>query len=247
MGIVKTKTSMKERGLPAGERVEAHLRKAIYAGTLRPRQRIIEEDLARELKVSRGPVREALLRLERDGLVVTTSRRGTFIRDISFTEIGVVFRMRAKLEGLCARYMRENASVDPAALLEPVLNKLKAAADKNSEERFFHADMDLHRTIWKASHQPLLYGTLNLVMNPYIFMIARAYSSQVPMGRRFEHHERYVKMLLKTPISRIEEDVERYFSEVFTQTFERISPFPAFALHGWSGDSKDGNGTRQSR
>src|SRR6266700_1173413 len=157
-----------ERGISASKRVETHLRHAIHAGKLRPRQRIIEEDLARELKVSRGPVREALLRLERDGLVVTTSRRGTFIRDISFTEIGVVFRMRAKLEGLCARYMREDASVDPSILLEPVLTKLKVAAEKNSEERFFHADMELHRTIWKASKQPLLYGTLDLVMNPYI-------------------------------------------------------------------------------
>ena len=246
MGSPKTSTAKKERE-PAGERVEAHLRKAIYAGTLRPRQRIIEEDLARELKVSRGPVREALLRLERDGLVVTTSRRGTFIRDISPAEIGVVFRMRAKLEGLCARYMREDPSFDPSTVLEPVLKRLKAATDKNSEERFFHADMDLHRTIWKASNQPLLYGTLNQVMNPYIFMIARAYSSQVPMGRRLEHHERYVKMLLRTPIAKIEEEVERYFSEVYTQTFDRILPFPPFALHGWSSKSKDGSATRQSR
>jgi len=247
MGTPKTKTAKKERGLSAGERVEAHLRKAIYAGTLRPRQRIIEEDLARELEVSRGPVREALLRLERDGLVVTTSRRGTFIHDISPTEIGVVFRMRSKLEGLCARYMREDSSIDPLTLLEPVLKRLKAAAEKNSEERFFHADMELHRTIWKASNQPLLYHTLNRVMNPYIFMIARAYSSQVAMGRRFEHHERYVKMLTKTPVARIEEEVERYFSEVYTQTFDRMSPFPAFALHGWPVDSRDGSATRKSR
>jgi len=247
MGTAKTKSSKKERGLPAGERVEAHLRKAIYAGTLRPRQRIIEEDLARELKVSRGPVREALLRLERDGLVTTTSRRGTFIRDISLTEIGVIFRMRAKLEGLCARYMREDASVDPSNLLDPVLRRLKAAAEKNSEERFFQADMELHRTIWKASNQPLLYVTLNLVMNPYIFMIARTYSSQVAIRSRFEHHERYVKMLLKTPVARIEEEVERYFSAMYTQTFDRISPFPALGFHGWSGDSENGSVARKSR
>jgi len=62
-----------------------------HAGKLRPWQRIIEEDLARELDVSRGPIREALLRLERDGFVVTTSRRGTFIRNISPAEIGVLF------------------------------------------------------------------------------------------------------------------------------------------------------------
>ena len=78
------KVHSKKKAVPLSQVVETHLRKAIHAGKLRPRQRIIEEDLAAELKVSRGPVREALLRLERDGLVMTTSRRGTFIRDISW-------------------------------------------------------------------------------------------------------------------------------------------------------------------
>src|SRR6201997_2972350 len=127
----KNKSAKTDRGISASKRVEAHLRKAIHAGKLRPRQRIIEEDLAQELHVSRGPVREALLRLERDGLVVTTSRRGTFIRDISLTEIEVIFRMRAKLESLCARYMRENTNIDPAEVLGRAFKKLKAAADKH--------------------------------------------------------------------------------------------------------------------
>src|SRR5438067_4711728 len=134
-----------ERGISASKRVETHLRHAIHAGKLRPRQRIIEEDLAQELKVSRGPVREALLRLERDGLVVTTSRRGTFIRDISLAEIDVIFRMRAKLEALCVHYMRANTAVDPTPLLLGALKKVSAAAAKNSDEQFFRADMELHR------------------------------------------------------------------------------------------------------
>src|ERR1700690_1900178 len=123
MRTSKTNSTKPDRGVSASKRVEAHLRRAIHAGKLRPRQRIIKEDLARELKVSRGPVREALLRLERDGLVVTTSRRGTFIRDVSLAEIGVIFRMRAKLEGLCVRYMRDNPAVDAPDLLSKALKK----------------------------------------------------------------------------------------------------------------------------
>jgi DNA-binding GntR family transcriptional regulator len=61
MRTKKTHPAKPERGVSASKRVEAHLRHAIHAGKLRPRQRIIEEDLAHELKVSRGPVREALL------------------------------------------------------------------------------------------------------------------------------------------------------------------------------------------
>ena len=232
----KSKSAKTDRGISASKRVEAHLRKAIHAGKLRPRQRIIEEDLAQELEVSRGPVREALLRLERDGLVVTTSRRGTFIRDISLAEIGVIFRMRAKLEGLCVHYMRENSAIDCAELLNRALKKLKAAAAKNSEEQFFQADMELHRTIWKAANQPLLYRTLNLLMNPYIFIIARAFSSRISLANRRENHEQYVRMVLKTPLDKIEDEVERYFSGLHARVFEQSSVLSGFGDGHWTDD-----------
>jgi DNA-binding GntR family transcriptional regulator len=239
MRTSKTRPEKTERGVSASKRVEAHLRHAIHAGKLRPRQRIIEEDLAQELKVSRGPVREAVLRLERDGLVVTTSRRGTFIRDISLNEIGVIFRMRAKLEGLCVRYMRENSSVDSAALLNRAVKKLKAAAAKNNEEQFFNADMELHRTIWKAANQPLLYRTLNVLMNPYIFIIARGYSSRIPLANRRDNHEQYVRMVLKTPLDKIESEVERYFDGLYSRIFDQRSVFPGFATDHWTNDFAD--------
>ena len=234
MPTSKKLIAQKDRGVSASKKVEAHLRKAIHAGKLRPRQRIIEEDLARELQVSRGPVREALLRLERDGLVVTTSRRGTFIRDISLAEIGVIFRMRAKLEGLCVRYMRENSSINSSDLLNRALKKLKTAAARGNEEQFFDADMELHRTIWKASNQPLLYRTLNLLMNPYIFIIARAYSSRIPLANRRDNHEQYVRMVLRTPLDKIEDEVERYFAGLYTRTFDHGAAFAGFATGDWT-------------
>ncbi len=229
-------TVKKQDRISPSKRVEAHLRKAIHAGKLRPRQRIIEEDLAKELKVSRGPVREAILRLERDGLVMTTSRRGTFIHDISWAEIDVIFRMRAKLESLCVRYMRENSAIDPAAVLNQALKRLNSAAAKNSEELFFRADMELHRTIWHAANKPLLYRTLNLIMNPYIFIIARAYSSRFPIKARRENHEEYVRIVLQTPIDKIEQEVESYFRKLHSNLFGQSTPFADFAANDWAGE-----------
>lgn len=232
-------TRSTKRAVPLSQRVESHLREAIHAGKLRPRHRIIEKDLAAELHVSRGPVREALLRLERDGLVVTTSRRGTFIRDISMAEIGVIFRMRAKLEGLCVRYMRENSAIRHDEALRSSLKKLKAATAAGSEEEFFLADMELHRTIWKAAHQPLLYRTLNTMMNPYIFIIARVYSSRLPLVNRRDNHERYVRLVLKTPLARVEQEVERYFEELYSTFFHPTSAFPSFATDDWTHGNSD--------
>src|ERR1700760_3147212 len=114
----------------ATERVEEHIRQAIYRGALKPRERIIEEDVANQLKCSRGPVREAFLRLERDGLIVTVARRGTFIRDISASSIEVIFSMRSKLEALCVRYLREELTDETEKLLRDALKQMKAAAVK---------------------------------------------------------------------------------------------------------------------
>ena len=237
MGTQKTRST--KRAVPLSQRVEAHLRKAIHTGKLRPRQRIIEEDLAAELKVSRGPVREALSRLERDGLLVTTSRRGTFIRDVSLAEIGVIFRMRAKLEGLCVRYMRENSAINQEETLRASLQKLKAAPANNSEEAFFLADMEIHRTIWKAAHQPLLYRTLDTMMSPYIFIFARIYSSRVPLVSRRDNHERYVRLVLKTPVDRVEQEVEQYFEELYSAFFHPATLFPSFSPDHWPHGNSD--------
>jgi DNA-binding GntR family transcriptional regulator len=88
--------------------------------------------------------------------------------------------------------------------------------------------MELHRTIWKAANQPLLYRTLNLLMNPYIFIIARAYSSRIPLANRCDNHEQYVRMVLRTPLDKIEDEVERYFGGLYTRIFEHGSSFPGF-------------------
>jgi DNA-binding GntR family transcriptional regulator len=132
--------------------------------------------------------------------------------------------------------MRENPSIDPPELLNRALKKLKTAAAKSNEEQFFQADMELHRTIWKASNQPLLYRTLNLLMNPYIFIIARAYSSRIPLANRRESHEQYVRMVLKTPLDKIEDEVERYFGGLYTRTFDQSAAFPSFATGDWTDD-----------
>ena len=121
-----------------------------------------------------------------------------------------------------------------SAGLNQALKKLKTATTKNSEEMFFQGDMELHRTIWKAANQPLLYRTLNLVMNPYIFIIARSYSSRLALTTRRDNHELYVRMILKTPLDKIEEEVEHYFEGLYSKTFDRSFPFPALGNEHWS-------------
>jgi DNA-binding GntR family transcriptional regulator len=202
--------------ISTSQKVEAFIRNAIYRGQLKPRERLIEDDIADRLACSRGPVREAVLRLERDGLIAITPRRGTFIRDLSPDEVEVVFSIRGKLEGLCVRYMRKDFTDAKKAALMKALDAMKAAAASQDSERFLQADMRLHRTIWNLSGKQHLYRTLNTAMNPLFFIVARAYSSGLGTDEQsYKNHKSYVSMIIETPIARVERDVERYFSTLY--------------------------------
>jgi DNA-binding GntR family transcriptional regulator len=223
------KKVQEERAVSTSQKVESFIRRAIYDGRLKPRERIIEDDIARELGCSRGPVREAVLRLERDGMIVITPRRGTFIRDITPEEIEVAFGVRGKLEGLCVRYMREDMTPEKERAILKCLKALKAAASSHDQKEFFQADMRLHSTIWKQSGKLQLYRILNFVMNPLFFMIARTYTVQLsPLEASSANHERYVTMILTTPIPYVERKVEKYWGDLYRQlnatVFHRSAP-----------------------
>ncbi|HWB97348.1 MAG TPA: GntR family transcriptional regulator [Bryobacteraceae bacterium] len=222
-------TGQREGLVSTSQKVETFIRNAIYQGRLKPRERLIEDDIAKQLGCSRGPVREAVLRLERDGMIVITPRRGTFIRDISPDEVEVVFSVRGKLEGLCVRYMREDFTPEKKALVKKALEAMKSAAAAKDDERFLKADMRLHRTIWKLSGKQHLYRTLNYIMNPLFFMVAREYSSRLnSVEQSYRTHESYVQTILTVPIGRVEREVERYFSNLYKDlnkaVFHRSAP-----------------------
>ena len=129
--------------------------------------------------------------------------------------IDVVFRIRGKLEGLSVRYLRENNNPKDEAVLRECLRAMKTAAAKVDEERFLQADMKLHQTIWKLSGKQQLYRTLNFIMNPLFFIIARAYSFQLnPIDESYANHAAYVETILSVPIHRVEREVEKHFQEL---------------------------------
>jgi DNA-binding GntR family transcriptional regulator len=228
--IDKMKTpSRKVSPVSTSQKVENFIRSAIYEGRLKPRERLIEDDIARQLGCSRGPLREAVLRLERDGLVVITPRRGTFIRDIPPEDVEVLFSMRGKLEGLCVRYMREQMTPEKQHALEKALHAMKEASEAGDEERFLKCDLKLHRTIWKFSGKQQLYQALSVVMNPLFFMIARAYSTKLnAVDVAYASHVKYIQTILTVPISKVEREVEKYFSGIYRDLNKTVfhNPMP---------------------
>lgn len=89
------------------EQIAAQISRRIVSGAYGPGQRILEQAIAAEFKVSRGPVREALRLLEKDGLVTILPRRGAQVTNLSVDEVREIFDLRTVLNGLRDRQLVE--------------------------------------------------------------------------------------------------------------------------------------------
>lgn len=129
------------------ERIYNSLREAILENGLRPRSLVSERDLARQFRVSKTPVREALIRLAQEGFVKISPRKGIFVSPISVKELRDVFGIRSALEGLAAE---EAAGRIPREALARLRKDFYAAAENKDQDRLFRLGVQLHDLIMEV-------------------------------------------------------------------------------------------------
>jgi DNA-binding GntR family transcriptional regulator len=125
------------------------LRDEIRSGALRPGDRLREMDIAARLGVSRTPAREALKRLESEGLVAFTQPRGLAVAQLSTSEIQQLYALREMLAGVAARFAAERAAPFEIDALEQMVARHK---NVTNPEAAAAANRDLHAAIIAASH-----------------------------------------------------------------------------------------------
>ncbi|HEY7381386.1 MAG TPA: GntR family transcriptional regulator [Gaiella sp.] len=116
------------RGQPLWESVLERLRAAILAGELRPGEKLVEADLAERLGTSRGPIREAVRELVREGLVVEFPRRGNVVSTLTARDLAEVYAVREALEVAVARLVGDKVGEDALAELESLLDEFELGA-----------------------------------------------------------------------------------------------------------------------
>ncbi len=136
--------------------VVKQIRQAIIEGHLKPDDHIVEISLTKELGVSRTPVREALLLLEREGLVVTQTNRGSFVRSFTVDDIEEIFSMRISMENFAAQQNIDRLSDDDFKQMYEFLASQEAAIQADNFEQVRSIDMNFHRFIINRSGHRLL-------------------------------------------------------------------------------------------
>lgn len=134
------------------EQIATRLSGRIVSGLYVPGQRIMEQALAAEFAVSRGPVREALRILERDGLVTILPRRGALVTNLSITELKEIFDIRAMLNGLRDRLIAEDPERGKilAALEAEVARLTRLARDAKRGDEYIEVVWGINRILTEA-------------------------------------------------------------------------------------------------
>ena len=136
--------------------VRETVRSALASGALAPGVRINEVDLSTSLGVSRGTLREALRRLEQEGLLVSVPHRGTFVRDLTPDEVTQVYGVRFALESYAAQCVAERFTPDLRATLNNRIDDLKRNVDAADFTSAITSDLHFHEAICEASGNPFL-------------------------------------------------------------------------------------------
>ncbi len=137
--------------LPLRLQVYRSLREAIVTGKLKPGERIVEDRICAELGVSRSPLREALRRLEGEGLVSILPRRGAVVTEVTDRDGVNLFAVREVLEGLAARQAARHITADELAELENVCREMAGRIQAKDATHIVVLNTQFHDLIAKAS------------------------------------------------------------------------------------------------
>ncbi|MER6669144.1 GntR family transcriptional regulator [Amycolatopsis japonica] len=176
----------RRRGL--ADEVADRVRDAIFGGAYPPGAQLREVELSEALGVSRGPVREALLKLEREGLVRSEWHRGAIVTTLSDVDVAELDSLRSALEQLAVRLVVANAPEAELAAIDAVVDRMDRARD---EHEMVRCDVDFHDAVYAASgHRRLVEAWQAIRSQVYLFLLTRigvssdGYLTSIPAEHR---------------------------------------------------------------
>ncbi len=136
------------------EQIATGIRSSIIDGRISPGEKLTEEDIAHQLRVSRTPVREAFFQLVSEGFVDVEPRRGVVVREISLRDAEETYELKGVLEGLAARLAVEHSTSDLVRKLEEVNDALYLASEEQNADvkALLEYNNEFHMAISEACH-----------------------------------------------------------------------------------------------
>ena len=174
--------------------VYEELIEAIVRRDIGPEDNLVQEKLAAEMQISRTPVREALMRLEKEG-VLEVSNRGSFrLYQMGDDEVKELYQSRAAVEGQCARILAVNHTPEDIAHLRSVVEKEENITDR-SVRGYFEANRNIHMAFVARANNRFLMDMFNMIWGKALVFPLFATIENVDLEQSLGDHMKLVDVI----------------------------------------------------
>jgi DNA-binding GntR family transcriptional regulator len=187
----------KKHGISAREKTYDYLKTNILSGHFVPGERLAEEHLAEELGVSRTPVREALHKLEQEGLIEPLESRGFRVPQDSAEEIEDLFDIRTVLEGYTLKIICERITDEQMAMLEEIIEKADDALRRKRIDEVFQWNTQFHDTLHSLVADKRRFHSLIVNMRKYVLRYRKDTLRNLGAAKRAGDGHRQILLALK--------------------------------------------------
>jgi DNA-binding GntR family transcriptional regulator len=198
------------------------LRSAIVRGTFAPGQRLSEVALAEAFSVSRGPIREALTVLEREGLLKVERHRGAWVTLLSRQDIDEIYELRLALERLAMERAARLATSEDCAAMAEVIELLRDAVERKAVFDTVALDVGFHDLIYRAARHDRLYQSWAL-LRPQIetFLNSRPSDQNAYLDKAVREHSELLEVIRRHDRERAVTMIELHIRSAY----DRVSKF----------------------
>ena len=195
---------------PLKELVYLELKYKILTGEIASQTRLMEIDLSEKMNVSRTPIREAIRRLEDDGLVKVEPRRGAYVANISIKDMLDVFEVRENMEGFAAKLASERIDDEQKDILESIAKDYEEAIKKPNKDLIIELDEKFHNFIVECSNNATLSELIKYVQDYSLRFRYLYYDDFSLYASTAEQHNRIVEAITKGNGKKAQEEADAH-------------------------------------
>jgi len=192
------------------------LRRLIIGGRVPPGSKLVEQEIARELGISRAPVRDALLELEKEGLVVSRPN-GRYVIELTEQDIRELYRVRLAAEKLAVELAAQNCCAENRAALNDKLEEMRRAVAQQDRDAYVKSDVETHWLIWHQAQNPHLLRMLNSIIGP-VFMFVANNAEYFDWHETLALHEDLVRCITNGDAHAATESIERHLDNALQRS-----------------------------
>lgn len=208
------------------------LRDAIVSHELEPGRRLAEDDLAAQMGVSRGPVREALMRLEREGLVFIERHKGARIASWNKHDLEEIYSLRSVLEELALEWACRNATSADIAAMEEIMRHYRSLSEKQrTPKEVSRIDLDFHTALFKAAHHDRLFRAWEILRSQIHAFLVYTWSKDDLVNKNYmpsweNDHVRILDVVRSKKLGSARKEIQNHVAKGFDRVSKHFAEGP---------------------